>query len=230
MQAMFPTRNPMKKIRASGFLLLAGSILMLAGFVLHPADHPDAAAAAPVIAANAGVWALAHWLLAAGGVLLAVACFVLARARYGPTRFPAGRRAFLALGVSSVLALEVFVLEATLAVTYGKAGDVSRLEGLLVPEIPGIVGLFGLSAAGVWVFVTQALDDCPVLPKAVNWIAALGAATGFAGSVFYGLGDETLAQLQYGNGVEILALAALAVKALVESSPRKQAAGAGTQG
>ncbi len=224
MQNMFPSRNPLPVVRQAGALLLAGAVLMLAGSILHPAESVDPHVTADSIAAHAGQWAIAHWLLAAGGVLLAVAALRLAQARYGPTRFTSGRRAWLALGLSAVLALEIFVLEATAAVSAGRAHDAAALERLLVPEIPGIVGLFGLSASVVWLFAAQLRDDCPVLPQWANVIAGLGALAGLVGDVGFGLGSDAVATLQYGNGVFLLGLVALAVRALVQSSPSRQAA------
>jgi len=221
---MFPSRNPVRHVRRSAMLMVAGSALLLAGFLLHPAEYVDSSKTAQSIADHAGTWALAHWLLAIGGLALAVAAGILAKARYGPTRHPFGRVAWAALAVSAMLAIEIFVLEATVAVSYGKAGNATGLQNLMVPEIPGIIGLFGLSAAGAAVFVQQTLDDCPLLPKAVNAIAALGAITGLVGTTAFGLGSDALATLQYGTGVLLLGLMALGIRALVESSPRRTAA------
>ncbi len=229
MQAMFPSRNPLKQVRRSAVLFLVGSIVLLAGFILHPPEFVDTAQTTQSIHDNADMWMVAHWLLAGGGVLFAAACFMLAAARYGPTRFPAGRRTFIALGMVTVLALEIFVLEATLAVTYGKGLDTKALEGLLAPEIPGIVGLFGLAAVGAWTFIAQARDDCPVLPTGVNWIPALGGLLGLAGDVAFLFGNQALSQLQYGNALLLLGFAAFAIRALLESRPAKQSTEARTE-
>ncbi len=220
MQAMFPNRHR-KQARLAAVLFIPAAILLLAGFVLHPEETPVPEDQVAIIHDNAGAWALSHWVLAAGGALFAAACFQMARARYGPTRFPAGRAAFIALGVSAVLALDVFVLEATLAVAAAKDSDVAAYEALLVPEIPGLLGLFGLGVAGAWAFVTQARDDCPVLPKSVNYGAAAGAALGVVGSVGFLLGNASLALLQYGTALFILGVLAFGVKAAVEARERK---------
>lgn len=220
-------RSPARHARTSALLLVAGSAAMLLGFILHPAESAsDTKVTAHSIADHQGTWATAHWLLAGGGILLASACILLARARYGPTRFTSGQAAWFALAASALLALEIFVVEATLAVARGRANDTAGLDALLPIELPGIVGLFGLSGCGAWVFFLQARDACPVLPRAVNWIALLGAVAGFAGSVAFGLGNDAWANLQYGNGVLILGLAALGLKALRESSAGRTTAGA----
>ena len=110
----------------------------------------------------------------------------------------------------------------------GRDGDVSAYDALLLPEVPGLVGLLGLGIVGAWAFLTQARDDCPVLPKAANYAIAALALVGVVGDVGFVLGNETVALLEYATAGFLLGVIAFGVKAIRESRTPKTAPAPGS--
>lgn len=206
------TSEQMRKV-ATGVCLILAPLALLVGVVLHPAESTDAAEQLAIIAADAERWAVAHYILSGGAVLLAGAVIGLAHLLH--ERRPGQAIIGGAMGVVGAMGLcAVAFSEATFGAALGRHadgsvaayGEVAASAAFVVILLAALLGPLGAIVLG------HGLWKSNVAPTWAAMALMLGGAC-----LTIGLPTALSPLVIAGAALHVLAMAPIGVRVLSES-------------